>query len=269
MSFGEGSVPPRPQTPDWAALAEATAAENRRRKLLWTAAGSVAALTVAGVVAGALVLGGGGGGDTNHKEDRRAGPAGSSAPPFSAAPTATPHPLDYLADAKRDGLPFNSGDFFPGKTAEVSDRKYVQTAGDTKTDCAKAAPDAVAEVLARHGCRKLVRGTFQRDGIATTVGVAAFETTEQAARAKEELPGAMTALQPSKGKKACAKAKVCRRTTNAYGRFLYVTLSGFQSGKDVTKKDKAVYTAGNDLAEYTFQRIVKRGRALADASAGR
>ncbi|MCB5165931.1 hypothetical protein LG634_13930 [Streptomyces bambusae] len=265
MSFGEEPFPQHPQTPDWEALADAHAARRRRRRLLGAGAAALTAVVLAGVVAGALYLGRSGGRDASDTPG--AGPTASE-PVFSAAPDASPHPLDHLADAKRDGLPFNATEFFPGKSTEISGRKYAQTAGDTKTDCRKAAPEAVAKVLARHGCRKLVRGTYQRDGVATTVGVAAFDTTDQAAKAKDGLPGAVTALQPSKGRKACAKPRACLRTVHAYGRFLYVTLSGFQSGKAAKKQDLAVGTAGDDLAEYAFQRIVKRGRTLAEAAAG-
>ncbi|MER7758856.1 hypothetical protein [Streptomyces sp. NPDC097619] len=264
MSLGEGPTGPYAATPDWEALAEETARRDRRRRLLLRG-GAAAAVGAVAVLVAVLLLGGGAPRDTAPA----AGPAGSSpaaVPAFPSAPPGGPHPLEFLRDERRDRAPFTAAAVFPDRSTEIDDRTYRRTAADTTTGCAKAASPAVAAVLARHGCRSLVRATYQRKGVATTVGVLAFPDAGRAAGAKADLPGPLSALQPAKGPRACTAGTVCRRTANSYGRFVYVTLSGFQGGKGVTREDRSVYAAGDDLAEYAFQRILARGRSLAPAS---
>lgn len=48
---------------------------------------------------------------------------------------------------------------------------------------------------------------------------------------------------------------------------MYFTVGGFTNGKDVVKTDKDVYTTGDDVAEFTFLQIRKRGETQASAAA--
>ncbi|PJN10036.1 hypothetical protein CG723_20175 [Streptomyces sp. CB01635] len=77
----------------------------------------------------------------------------------------------------------------------------------------------------------------------------------------------MTSLSGS-GVPAFCRTTICRSTTNSYGRYAYFTTAGFTSGgRDVTTKDRAVFTTGDDLAEFTFRQITRRGEAQASAAA--
>jgi hypothetical protein len=261
MTFGEGRVPPRPQpqpTPDWAALAEASAAADRRRKrLLWGGGGALALVTAGAVLA--LTLGGG----TPEQSTARPAPP-TPAPSFSSAAPAGPDPRLHLSDIQRDSAPLDDATFFPGRTAEVQGRTYTEMAGDTTKDCARSVNPAVATVLRRNRCATVLRTSYALGDVATTVGVVAFETEAQAKKAKTQLRGGVLAL-PAKGRTFCKPGVICRRTTHTYGRYLYVTLTGFLSGKDATTEDRTVYRAGDDLAEYTFQLLLSRGRASARA----
>jgi len=63
------------------------------------------------------------------------------------------------------------------------------------------------------------------------------------------------------------RAAVCRNTINSLGRYAYFTIAGFTNGKDVTTKDTAVFKIGDDLGEFAFRQIHRRGEAQASAAA--
>ncbi|MEV3966500.1 hypothetical protein AB0M34_37530, partial [Nocardia sp. NPDC050193] len=124
------------------------------------------------------------------------------------------------------------------------------------------------KVLTANDCTRLMRITYTKDNIAVTVGVAVFDTEAQALKVKSQADNKsiVKALTGGGVKPFCAGA-ICRSTTNSYGRYAYFTITGFTDAKDVTTKDTAVFKAGDDLAEFTFQRIRQRGEAQASAAA--
>ncbi|MFC7468614.1 hypothetical protein ACFQVA_15275 [Actinomadura keratinilytica] len=63
------------------------------------------------------------------------------------------------------------------------------------------------------------------------------------------------------------RTTVCRSTANAYGRYVYFTVGGFTNGDNVTKQDRAVFTTGDDVAEFTLRQIHRRGVAQASQAA--
>ncbi|MFJ6937113.1 hypothetical protein [Streptomyces sp. NPDC101132] len=273
MSIGEGQVPGRVSTsPDWDAMADAHAAGRRRRKrLLWGGGGFLAAAVVAAVVA-TLVVTGGTSGDAPDAEGgpgaaptQKHDPAADAMPDF-ADTTDSPDPLAYLSDARKDTAPLRAGLLFGTKDVKVGDHRYDLSGGDTTPDCTKRVDPALGAVLRKQGCTLFMRAAYSRDDAQVTVGVAVFPTAAQATAAKAGVSGGVTALPASAAKPFCAPGTVCRRTANSYGRYLYLTLTGLTGNKDASEGDQTVVGTGDDLAEYTFQRIVHRGRAAAEAA---
>ncbi|MEV7417140.1 hypothetical protein [Streptomyces sp. NPDC089919] len=263
MSYGEG-------TPDWAAMAEAHEAGRRRRRRLWWGAGAgLGALAIAAAVA--VGIGGTGRAAPEALQDPRPpGPVVGGPLPTFPSKAPAPDPRRYLADARVDRAPLGPGPLFPGTRATVSGRTYLEGGGDTTADCAAHTDPALAAVLKKHGCTALIRSTYRRGSVQVTVGVAVFATEAQATAARAaRAHGGVRALPGARTKPFCAPKTVCRRTADSYGRYLYVTLSGFTGNKNATKKDRSVYRAGDDLSAYTFRQLHHRAETvMAAASPG-
>ncbi|MET7763071.1 hypothetical protein [Streptomyces sp. NPDC005336] len=277
MSFGQGGPygpgGSQPSTPDWAALADNTAARNRRRRLLFIGGGVLATAAVAAIVATAVVSSGG-----KDKADGNAASqlptpqdlpseSATSEPTFSdVAPPAPPRPLDILSSAKRDKAPLSADTLFPEKKAATDDRSYAKATTASTTSCAAATQGALGSILADNGCRKVFRATFSRDGVAVTVGVAVFDGKAAAEKAKDRYRPNIASLAGG-GVPSFCRRTACRSSANAIGRYAYFTISGYTSGKAVTESETKALQAGRDLADYTFRRILARGNAQASAAA--
>ncbi|WP_165950242.1 hypothetical protein, partial [Actinomadura sp. GC306] len=83
---------------------------------------------------------------------------------------------------------------FPGRIPYVPGDGHTEYASRTGivpgTGCSQAAEPEIAEIVARHGCRAVLRATYvdQLEGVAVTVGVAVFADPFKADRAYKELP---------------------------------------------------------------------------------
>jgi hypothetical protein len=261
-------------TPDWAALAEASESRNKRRRLLLIGGGALATVAVGAAVAVAVVSANGDGQASNQPSNLPATadiPSSTSAPAPSFEPTSAPPPLDpkdFISSAKKDTAPLSPDILFPGTQLTMGDRVYRKgPTADTKS-CASAAKGTLPAVLTKNDCTRVLRVTYTKDGVAVTVGVAVFDTEAQAAKAKGEADKkSIIASLAGNGIKPFCTSAVCRSTTNSYGRYAYFTLAGFTNGKDVTTKDTKVFTTGDDLAEFAFRQIRRRGEAQASAAA--
>ncbi len=151
----------------------------------------------------------------------------------------------------------------------MGDTVYRKGATADTTNCASAVGGNLPKVLTANGCTRLIRASYAKDGIAVTVGVAVFDTEAQATKARTEAGSKKSLVHslPGKGIKNFCDAAICRTTTNAYGRYAYFTISGFTNGKNVTTKDTKVFGAGDDLAQFAFNQIHRRGEAQASAAA--
>ncbi|MEU6811893.1 hypothetical protein ABZ920_23535 [Streptomyces sp. NPDC046831] len=260
------------RTPDWAALAEASETRNKRRRLLFIGGGALATVAIGAAVAVAVVSANG--------DSRAAGPSGlpgtaalpsdsSAAPSFD--PTSAPPPLDpkdFVSSVAKDTAPLGPETLFPGTQLTMGSTVYKKGPTDDTENCATAAQGTLPQALAAGGCTRLIRVSYVKDGIAVTVGVAVFDSEAQAVKAKGQADKkSIVEPLPGKGVKSFCTGAVCRSTTNSYGRYAYFTLTGFTSGKDVTTKDTAAFRTGDDLAEFTFQQIRRRGEAQASAAA--
>ncbi|POX55441.1 hypothetical protein C3489_10345 [Streptomyces sp. Ru71] len=260
------------QTPDWAALAEASEARNRRRRMLFIGGGALATLAVGAAVALAVTSADDPvtGGDPSPLPPTASIPGESATAP-SFAPTSAPPPLnpkDFVSDKKKDTAPLGPDILFPGSQLTVGSTVYKKGPTADTTTCAAAARGTLPKALTAGGCTRLMRVTYTQGGIAVTVGVAVFDTEAQALKARRASSPKTGMVQPLSGKgvKPFCDGAVCRSTTNSYGRYAYFTLTGFTSGKNVTTKDTKAFSSGNDLALFAFNQIKRRGEAQASAA---
>ncbi|MFE4668423.1 hypothetical protein ACFRI7_04540 [Streptomyces sp. NPDC056716] len=261
-------------TPDWAALAEASEARKKRRRLLFIGGGALATIAVGTAVAVAVVSASGDSDSTDQRGSQLPSSAdipSGSAPAPSFEPTSAPPPLDpeeFISSATKDTAPLSAESLFPGTQLTMGETVYQKGPTADTSDCGSAAQGTLPKVLDDNGCTRLLRVSYTKDGVAVTVGVAVFDTEAQATEAKGQADdeSVVSALSGG-GIDAFCNAAICRSTTNSYGRYTYFTVAGFTDGKDVTTDDTAVFATGDDLAEFTFRQIRRRGEAQASAEA--
>lgn len=265
--FGSGG-----QTPDWGALADASAARARRKRWMTIGGGALATLVVGAIVATAVVAGGDDEPAANGKNDgptTAVSPTDSPEPQpsfSSVAPPPPPNPKDFISNEAKDKAPISADTLFPGKKLTMSGRAYAKGPTASTTNCASVGQSGLGEILKRNGCDRVIRATYVKDGVAITVGVAIFSTEAEALKAKAQAKGGITPLTGAGVKEFC-RATVCLRRANAVGRYAYFTQAGFANGKKVTTKDAAVFKASDDLGNFTFNQIYARGRQQASAAA--
>ncbi|MFE3658075.1 hypothetical protein [Streptomyces sp. NPDC059165] len=276
MSFGGPQWPQEPQhraeTPDWAALADASAARARRRK--WLLIGGCAAATVAvvAVVASAVVSDKGGASGKTASDLPTAPELPSETtqprPSFSAvAPPLPPDPKEFISNGKKDKAPLNVDTFYPGKKLTMGNRVYTKGSTARTTNCASATEGQLGAVLRAKDCEQLLRATYTKDGVAVTIGVAVLPTEAQAQAVVKQSARRISPLYGSGIEGFCKGGPVCRFVGNSYGRYAYFTATGYLNGKSVTKGDTKAFQPGDDLAEFTFRQIVRRGELQASAAA--
>ncbi|MFK0114871.1 hypothetical protein [Streptomyces sp. NPDC090994] len=261
-------------TPDWAALAEASEARAKRRRLLFIGGGALATVAVAAAVAVAVVSADGSGqasdSPTSQLPSAAEIPSASAAAP-SFAPTSAPPPLDpkdFISSAKKDTAALSPETLFPGTQLTMGETVYKKGPTADTTTCSSAAQQTLPKVLEANDCTRLMRVTYTKDDIAVTVGVAVFDTAAKAAQAKAQTD-TRSIVKPLSGGGVASfcDGPVCRNTTNSYGRYVYFTVAGFTGGKDVTEQDTAVFRTGDDLGTFTYRQIHRRGEAQASAAA--
>ncbi|MGP3999214.1 hypothetical protein [Streptomyces sp. 8N706] len=273
MSFGDGG-PFGPgessrATPDWGALADRTAARNRRRKWVLIGGGALATAAVAVVVATAVVnsTGADDGGKGLPSPQSLPSEPQQPEPSFSdVTPPPPPDPREFIASKEKDTAPLSAGTLFPADTMSTGAGSYKKGATSATKSCAAAASGRLAPALTGNDCTQVIRATFQKSGVAVTIGVAVFDTQAQATKAKEQASGNIQSLAGN-GVPAFCRATACRLSANSIGRYAYFTVSGYTSGKAVVDSDTKARQAGKDIADYTFARIVERGERQASAAA--
>ncbi|MCX3060361.1 hypothetical protein [Streptomyces beihaiensis] len=285
MSFGQGG----PQwgqndnqwgagnsggTPDWGALAEASEARARKKRWMMIGGAIVATLAVGAVVAWGIVSANG----NNQAGDKPADqlpstaniPSGARTTAPSFAETTPPPPLDpndFIDSAAKDKAPLTANTLFPGKTLTVGGRVYKKGATASTKNCASVALKGVVGLLRKHHCTQVIRATYYKGTDAVTVGVTVYDTKAQATKVRDEYDNGSVLSLPGDGVPTFCRTTVCRITVNSWGRYAYFTNGGHTDGKNATKKDTALFTLGNDLNEFVFEQIKRRGELQASAAA--
>lgn len=238
--------------------------------------GVLATAAVGAIVATAVVTANGNDGGSASGKQASELPAPEDLPSQSAAPQPSfssvappppPDPKDYIADAEKDKAPVTVDAFFPGGKLAMGDRVYTKGATDDTRSCAATTQGALGSILTGNGCDQVVRATYSKDGVAVTIGLAVFPSEADARKAAQEASGGLASLGGSGVPTFCRGGAVCRRTSNYYGRYAYFTVGGFTDGTSVTKADKGVYAAGDDLRDFASRQIRHRGEVQASAAA--
>lgn len=238
--------------------------------------GALATAAVAAIVATAVVSMNGDGGDRGGDKNASDLPAPPDLPSESADPEPSfsdavplppPNPKDFISTEDKDTAPLSADTLFPGAKLTMGDRVYAKGPTNRTTNCAGATQGALGSILAANTCDQVIRATYTRGGTAVTVGVAVFSTETQALKAKKEASGGLASLSGSGVPTFCRGGTICRKTTNSVGRYVYFTVGGFTNGKNVVKGDQDVFDTGDDVAEFTFLQIRRRGEAQASAAA--
>ncbi|AZQ36795.1 hypothetical protein EJ357_27870 [Streptomyces cyaneochromogenes] len=261
------------ETPDWAALAEASESRNKRRRLLFIGGGALATVAVGTAVAVAVVSANSNS-DDNSPTSGQSGAAlpGSTSRAPSFAPTSAPPPLDpkdFISVKSKDTAPLGAQILFPGTQLPAGGAVYKKGPTDDTKSCSAAAKGGLPKILTDNDCTRLLRASYLDGGTAVTVGVAVFDTEAQATKAASKVNPQKDFIRSLSGQgvKGFCNSTVCLMTANSYGRYAYFTITGFTSGKDVTNKDTEVYRTSNNLKDYTFNQIRRRGEAQASAAA--
>ncbi|MFJ2111604.1 MULTISPECIES: hypothetical protein [unclassified Streptomyces] len=265
------------QTPDWGALADASAARARRKRWLMFGGGALASGAVAAMVATGVASVGNGDALASGQKPSEQPVTVADLPPRSPAPEPTfsevappppANPKDYVSSADKDRAPLSAETLFPDTSLSVDGRSYRKGATTATTNCAAAAQGALGSILASNSCDQVIRATFSKNGIAVTIGIAVFGEEAQALKAKKEAnSGGIASLSGNGVPTFCRAPSICRKTTNSYGRYVYFTVGGFTNGQNVVTSDKKVFAVGDDVAEFAFRRILARGQAQASAAA--
>lgn len=237
----------------------------------------LATAAVAAIVATAVVSMNGDGGDRANDKNSSELPAPPDLPSESADPEPSfsdadplppPDPKDFISSEDKDKLPLGADTLFPGAKLTMGDRDYAKGPTSSTTNCAGATQGNLGSILAANTCDQVIRATYTRGGTAVTIGVAVFATEAQALKVKgTKASGGLASLSGAGVATFCRDGVICRKTTNSYGRYVYFTVGGFINGKDVVNSDKDVYTTGDDVAEFAFLQIRRRGEAQASAAA--
>ncbi|MGD9483697.1 hypothetical protein WDH52_10620 [Streptomyces sp. TRM70308] len=278
MSYGQGGPgwgPGGPGTPDWDALAEDQAAHRaRRRRWLLIGGGAAAAVAVAAVVAFAVVSGGspGGGGPSDGSTSALPSPEDLPVSPDQPDPDFTeapppPNPREFITDPAMDTAPRSAATLFPDASVTLDGRTFQRTGAASTEECATAATDGLAAVLAETGCTEMHRATFTREGIAVTVGIAVLPSEQAADRARDDAEPYVAPLTGGGVPADLCRYSACRSSASSLGRYAYFTVSGYLDGTSVTAQEERALAAGRDLAGYAADRLHARAERQAEAAA--
>lgn len=263
------------ETPDWAALAEASETRNKRRRLFFIGGGALATVAIGAAVAVAVVSANDSNPEANKPASGLSGtadlPNQSTAPSF--APTSAPPPLDpkdFVSSKSKDTAPLSAQILFPNTQQDVGGTVYKRGATDDTKNCSAATKGGLPKILTDNDCTRFLRASYVKDGVAVTVGVALFDNATQATKVKGKVNTQTDIIRSLSGKgiKDFCTSAVCLSTSNSYGRYAYFTITGFTNGKDMTDKDTAAFQVGENLEDFTFRQIHQRGEAQASAAAG-
>ncbi|MFK0193588.1 hypothetical protein [Kitasatospora sp. NPDC090308] len=245
----------QPPAPDWQQLADEREAQARRKRLMLTLGIGIGVVVLAaGGVAIALLSQGSGDPDpVASGSPSPSAPATGSAKPSasgSAKPSASPSPEKPLPPAITiDAL-------FADQSLNIGGHNYVRKTTATDTPCWKATGNGLGDVLSNANCDQLMRGTYYTGNTAVTVGVAAFKTGADAAKAGGGLKGQIQPLFGKDGVAEFCRNVACALTSRVEGRYLVFTVAGPISG-GAGEQDPVAQSSGKELDGYFDQLLAK------------
>jgi hypothetical protein len=172
---------------------------------------------------------------------------------------------------------WTAGQIFPDRLPYevVGEGEYARRVGmDSRTDCTGTVDQAIVPILARHGCRAVLRATYldQLEGIVVTVGVVAFPDEQSAYQARKELAGDPTSLRalPLPGTAAARFTDPARQDGSAEraGPYIVLTTAGQTDGRPATtvrKGREGIFDVAPQLAHAIGVPLAQR--ALPDCKA--
>ncbi|MEV5594887.1 hypothetical protein [Streptomyces sp. NPDC052496] len=264
MSFGHGGPfgpgGPDSSTPDWEALADESESRDKRRRWLFIGGGVLATVAVAGIVATAVITSNkNNGNDLPHAQKLPDEPA-EPKPSFSEVHVPPPpNPRDYITDPKKDTAALTPATLFPEQTMVLGKNSYPRKTTAATDDCTAGTHGALGSVLQHNGCKKLLRATYAKDGVAVTVGVAVFDSKAAAFKVKAANKPSLAPLTGD-GVGSFCQGTACTMYTNATGRYAYFTIAGNLDGSPVTKASAKALQIARDGGTYAFNRIWQRGK---------
>lgn len=274
MSFGQEGPAwgPGGSTPDWTALAEAAERKRaRRRRLLLVGGGTLATAAVAGIVAAAVMTENGSGPSDKPSQSLPTPddlPSGTDGPEPSFDEKLPPAPPeDYLKDPEKDKAPLSEDTLFPQEEVTLNGRAYALAAKDASPNCTAATQGGLGAVLEKYGCDRLFRATYERDGLAFTVGIAVFGSEAKASSVKEEYRPNVAALAGGDVPAYC-RTVVCRTTVNSLGRYAFFSIAGHINGRPAGDDDEAAKRTALDGSNLGYGRVLQRGKDQSEADAG-
>ena len=189
----------------------------------------------------------------------KAAPTGASARPSAsgAAKKARPTPLQIISDASTDTAPLTPAGLFSATTVTIGGSVYTRAAVEATTPCWKATTGGLGNVLTPHGCLQLLRATYLSGRNEVTVGVAVFDTAEQAAAVLPQYTGQIQSLVRGSVPSFCVNV-ACALTHASIGRYDYFTVAG-TSDKAPSTGNPVSVAAGRSLAGYASGRLLARG----------
>ena len=184
--------------------------------------------------------------------------AASTAKPTPAGPKATPPTaLQVISSAGTDTAPLTPATVFPARTLSTGGRSYTREALEATTPCWKATTGGLGNVLAPHGCEQLLRATYVSGPYAVTLGVAVFDTAQQAGAVMPQYTGEIQSLVRSPVPSFCVNV-ACALTHASVGRYDYFTIAG-TTDKAASTHNPVSVAAGRNLAADVRSRLLARG----------
>ncbi|RAG86912.1 hypothetical protein DN069_04050 [Streptacidiphilus pinicola] len=241
--YGEPAYQAAAGEPDWSVMADHYDAQAKRKRILAVAGGVLAVGLVGGVTAFAW------------NSAKSTGPTAGAAPTASvpaspsasAAPSVSPSPQVSTPPALHPDQLFAA-------SLKIGGKPFSRVATDVQTVCSKAVGGGLAGLLTGQHCEQVLRATYSSGKVSVTVGVAALPDVSEAMATATQFRGKINPLW-HKGDVAFCKKVACAQSHAVEGRFLYLTMSGPNSGA-VGVKDAAAIAAGHAAASSVLARLM-------------
>ncbi|MBC3843871.1 hypothetical protein GXW82_37655 [Streptacidiphilus sp. 4-A2] len=198
----------------------------------------------------------------SHTPSSTPDPLPSKATDAPSTPARATAPIALLSSAATDGAPLDAAVFFPPGPVGYQQQSYTR-ALTTASDCAAAFTPPLAAVLARNGCRTVLRASYRDGTTAVTVGVAVFDSAAAAHAVEQQASGGNLLPLTGGGLPGFCHGVPCRLTVDAVGRYAYFTVAGYTTGKPVPADDTSAYAAGAAMDQLVFDGLVARARSEA------